>query len=330
MGMQRFTSVTVISLAAVFFLLLIGVIVTPLVHAADEPSAEAAEVTAPAIDLELMRAEIAAEDDPEMRAAMEEQFQLLESGQLDLQTLERDMRGHTDDGSVVLPENLRGGSTEGQTGGTLLPKEAQAELEKIFSQGTGDPSKDSHLREQAEKVMEKYGVEHPTFGGGDSEGRGGGMESGGSMREVFERGGGLEQRGEGFERAMLEHMAPEAREQMERLFDHDRAGGGRSEMERGERSEMEHGGRSDLERGGHSERERGSERAEREVGQREQEREHSRGSERETGGQERSERESMGSSQEREQGSSMRERESSEPRQMESPPHESMPEPPHP
>ncbi|MBI4353816.1 MAG: hypothetical protein HY595_01125, partial [Candidatus Omnitrophica bacterium] len=91
--MQRFARVTVVGLTAVFFLLLSLVIVAPLVHAVDEPSAEAAEASAPEMSLEHMRAEIAAEEDPELRAAMEEQLDLIESGQLDLQTLERDITG---------------------------------------------------------------------------------------------------------------------------------------------------------------------------------------------------------------------------------------------
>lgn len=228
MGMRSMMRVGMVGICT-FALFLVA---PTFAHAADESSdesfVEAAEVAgSPEIGLEHMREEIAAESDPELRAAMEEQLNLLESGQLDLQTLERETAfgapagtGETSGtgGSLSEAVTRQGflgppvdtGTGGGSQSGNAMPPDARAELEKIFSQGTGDPSKDSALREQAEQVMEKYGIEREQFGGG--------MESGGSMREAFERGGGLEQRGEGFERAMTEHMAPEAREQMERFM----------------------------------------------------------------------------------------------------------------
>ena len=231
----------------------------PVARAADGDVVEAAaEASASDASLDHIRAEIAAESDPELRTAMEEQLQLLESGQLDFQTIEREVAlgaptgaGETSGAGTRLADTLPGGGLVGPpvdigigggttgggtSGGDSLPPEARAELEAIFSQGSGDPSKDGHLREQAEQVFEKYGIEHPTFGGGgDYEGRGEGMEhsGGSSSREAFERGGAFEQRGEGFERAMTERMAPEAREQMERFM---------SERESMERGGMEHGG----------------------------------------------------------------------------------------
>ncbi|OGW91166.1 MAG: hypothetical protein A3D28_04875 [Omnitrophica bacterium RIFCSPHIGHO2_02_FULL_63_14] len=244
--------------------------------AADGTSAEAAEPSgAPGIAVEQIREAITAESDPELRAAMEEQLHLLESGELDFQTLERGPSlgapagageipgGRVADtfpggGVVGPPVDIGRGGTGGQTGGDSLPPEARAELEKIFSQGTGDPSKDGHLREQAEKVFEKYGVEGPTRidGDHDSEGQvtapreaferwersGGGQQADPATREQyremseqyqaeFERGGGVE-RG-------MEHMAPEAREQMERVMNERDMQG--HEMERGgmEREMME-------------------------------------------------------------------------------------------
>ena len=252
-------------------------------------AAEDASAASPALDLEHVRAAITAESDPELRAAMQEQLQLLESGQVDLQHLERDMivgvptgTGETTGTGGRLAETAPGvgfvgppvdiGTGGGATGGNYLPPEARAELEKIFSQGAGDPSKDGHLREQAEKVFEKYGIDRPApiDGDHDSEGRGGRTEGFGGGRDgqstspreafeqweqsdqgqrtdaatreqyremseqsqaEFERGGGLEQRGEGFERAMTEHMAPEAREQMERFMS-ERELTGREMMER--------------------------------------------------------------------------------------------------
>lgn len=272
----------------------------PVVRAADgdgDVVEAAAEADASDASLDHIRAGIAAESDPELRAAMEEQLQLLESGQLDFQTIEREVArgaptggGETSGAGTRLADTvpggglvgppvdigIGGGTTGGGTsGGDSLPPEARAELEAIFSQGTGDPSKDGHLREQAEKVFEKYGIDQPGRIDGDHnyEGRwsgSGGETAGGkegqttSPREAFEqwerseegqrtdsatreqyremseqyqaefeRGGGLEQRGEGFERAMTEHMAPEAREQMERFM---------NERESMERGGMEHGG----------------------------------------------------------------------------------------
>ena len=271
----------------------------PVVRAADGDVVEAAaEAGASDASLDHIRAEIAAESDPELRTAMEEQLQLLESGQLDFQTIEREVAlgaprgtGETTGAGTRLADTLPGGGLVGPpidigigdgtgggtSGGGYLPPEAREELEAIFSQGTGDPSKDGHLREQAEKVFEKYGIDQPGRidgdhdGDHDYEGRWSGGENAGGKegqttapreafeqwersedgqrtdsatreqyREMseqyqaeFERGGAFEQRGEGFERAMTEHMAPEAREQMERFM---------SERESMERGGMEHGG----------------------------------------------------------------------------------------
>jgi len=209
-----------------FEVLVLTFLVMPAARAADADAAEA-------VDLSAVRAAIEAESDPELRAIMTEELNALESrgGEMRLTEGERP-------GGLGAPE-LIGPPVEGGTkGGQYLPPAARAELEQIFSQGTGDPSKDGHLREQAEKVFEKYGIEHPeigSFGGKEGE-----MTS---PREAFERWQSseegqrtdsatmehyremseqyqaeFEQRGEGFERAMTEHMAPEAREQMERFM----------------------------------------------------------------------------------------------------------------
>jgi len=228
----------------------------PASWAADEDAAEAAQVETPEVSVEHIRAAIEAETDPELREAMADQLELLESGQLDFQTLEREVAlgappgpGETSRGFVGPPVDIRagGGTTEG--GGNYLPPEARAELEAIFSRRTGDPSKDGHLREEAEKVLEKYGVERTEMTSPreafeqweqseqgqrtDSATREQYREMSEQYQTEFEQRGGLEQRGEGFERAMTEHMAPEAREQMERFM------GERESMERGG---MEHGG----------------------------------------------------------------------------------------
>ena len=256
--------------------------------AADGTSAEAAETSgAPGIAVEQIREAITAESDPELRAAMEEQLHLLESGQLDFQTLERGPSLGAPTGAGETPgarvgempvwppidigTGGTGGQRGGQTSGNDLPPEARAELEKIFSQGTGDPSKDGHLREQAEKVFEKYGIERPEFGSDGQQGERTspqeaferwqhseeGVRADPATREQyremseqyqaeFERGGGSFERGGEFSDRAAEHMAPEAREQMERFMNERDTQG--HEMERGgmerEMMEREFGGPS--------------------------------------------------------------------------------------
>jgi len=208
---------------------------TPASWAADEDAVEAAQVETPEVTVEHIRAAIEAETDPELREAMEDQLELLESGQLDFQTLERELAlgappgpGETRGGFVGPPVDVGAGTGTTGSGGNYLPPEARAELEKIFSQGTGDPSKDGHLREQAEQVLEKYGVEHTEMTSPreafeqwerSEEGQRVDSATREQYREMSEQyQAEFEQRGEGFERAMTEHMAPEAREQMERFM----------------------------------------------------------------------------------------------------------------
>jgi len=157
------------------------------------------------VTLDQVRELIEAETDPELRAEMEAQLHLMESGQLDVHTIERELVSgapsarqdavggpRSSDGLLVGPP-IEIGMTGGATAGNYLPPEARAELEQLFQQGTGDPSQDGHLREQAEQIMEKYGIERPAEG---MEGRG-----------EFEHGGNME-------RAM-EQMGAETREQTE-------------------------------------------------------------------------------------------------------------------
>jgi len=95
---------------------------------------------------------------------------------------------------------LVGPPVEGQTG-EYLPPEARAQLEKLFQeQGTGDPAKDAHVREEAKRILKEYGIEHPDW----------------------------EHEGEWEKGDWKEHMSPEAHEQMERLYE----GEHHDEMER--------------------------------------------------------------------------------------------------
>jgi hypothetical protein len=166
----------------------------------------------------------------------------------------------------------------GRSGGESLPPDARRELQELFQQGTGDPnsSKDRELREKAGEILEKHGIDPREMGTG-REGQDGTPREGGttSPREAFEqwerseqgqrtdaatreqyremselsqtefdRAGGLEQRGEGFERAMTEHMAPEAREQMERFTNERELTGHEASPEGRETMEREFGGAS--------------------------------------------------------------------------------------
>jgi hypothetical protein len=118
--------------------------------------------------------------DPELAAEMEQQLQLLEAGQLNL-TAEGNAPSHAEGDGTAAPNqettsatNLSG-ATLGATaegglrleGGEELPPEALKELEELFSQGTGDPNSevDRELREKAEEIFEKYGIEPPDFEG---------------------------------------------------------------------------------------------------------------------------------------------------------------------
>ncbi len=204
-----------------------SLLVMPSVWAADEQAVEAAQVSD--ATLTEIRQAIAAETDPVLKAAMEEQLRLLETGQLDLTTLgheEKDLAlgapqltGTVPSGTTP-PEGLLGpprdkplpmpvvdiGGGPPIGGGDYLPPEARKELEELFKQGTGDPTseQDRELREKAHEILEKYGIEPRE------------MDHEGEWKE-----GEWQERGEGFERAYLEHMSPEAREQMERFYDHE-------------------------------------------------------------------------------------------------------------
>lgn len=185
----------------------------PSAQAAD---ADAAEVPAAEAMSEASHAQILQEieatraTDPELAAEMERQLSLFEAG--DLSTHELELGAPTGatgglDGGATLAEALPRQGYLGPpvddgappvTGGSgdYLPPAAREELETLFSQGTGDPNSetDRALREEAEKIMEKYGIEHDF------------------AQEGFEH----DERG--FEHA-LEQMPAEAHEQMERFFE---------------------------------------------------------------------------------------------------------------
>lgn len=197
----------------------------PRVWAADEAIAEASTLSFSEADRSqlLQSIEATRQSDPELATEMEQQLRLLESGELSHQDLALDARpaGELAVGAVPglaeLPGGLAGATPlpmpvvdiggdrlsppgGGQSGGEHLPPEARRELEELFQQGTGDPSspKDRELREKANEILEKYGVEAHEFEG---------HHEGGQPGE-----------GPGVPERAWEQMAPEAREQLERLY----------------------------------------------------------------------------------------------------------------
>ncbi len=239
------------------------VLASPSVWAADGTTAEAAPADA-VVPTEVsnetlthLRSAIAEETDPELRQTMEEQLQLLESGQLDLTTEMDVAQGAAPPSGEAgaqqtsrLADMLTGGRLAGQpidpgtggggTSGETLPPQARAELEKLFQEkGTGDPSKDGHVREEAEKILERYGIDPREIGPGREGGwQEGGWRDGnsdnldddtGSVLDGIGRGGfqnehdndSLFRGADALERLSpeaLEHMAPEARERLERVY----------------------------------------------------------------------------------------------------------------
>ena len=178
----------------------------PTVHAADEDTtAEAAPVEADAVSREQILQEIEATraTDPELAAEMEQQFKLWESGQLDL-TAGREMAfegsagatGGTTTGQGV-PE-LIGPPVDGTTGmPSYMTPELQDQLSQVYDGVASGQVSEQEARAKAEEIMREHGIEPREMGPGHE-------------------GTGSEQR-EAFERAM-EQMSPEAREQMERVF----------------------------------------------------------------------------------------------------------------
>ncbi len=223
--------------------------IVPSVFAADGDAAPAAGVLDDAGRQQILQTiEATRATDPELAAEMEQQLQLLESGQFDPRAIESE---HGRPGGAVpgealagaLPSSLPrggyvgppvdGGSGIGPRGNESLPPEVRSQLEQLFrEQGTGDPAKDGHVREQAEKILREHGIDPREVGPGHEgwEGRGWQDANGdnlddrtGSVGDA--RGRGLDRdlldRGAGIERSW-EQMSPEAREQLERFYgDHE-------------------------------------------------------------------------------------------------------------
>lgn len=179
-------------------LVVAGLVGMPSARTAD---AEAATLPAEANDesthAQILQA-IDTEPDPELKALMREELSRLESGELSPRDLELGAPPSTGEQPGAV----------GGTSGDYLPPAARQELEALFSQGTGNPSSqtDQALREEAEKIFEKYGIDPRELGPGhEGDSERGGMGGGHGREDV------------GLERA-FEQMSPEAREQMERFM----------------------------------------------------------------------------------------------------------------
>ncbi len=155
-----------------------------------ESTYEAVQPTTHSDDATLgqLRAAIEAESDPELKNVMKEQLQLVESGQLDLHTLEASTteRGSAQAAGAQVPAEQHGGPrlVEGlvPTGGLLgqpadgaaggfpaerLPAEVRTQLEKLFQEkGTGEPSKDANVRAEAERILKENGIDPREMGAG--------------------------------------------------------------------------------------------------------------------------------------------------------------------
>lgn len=216
-----------------FLLIIIAcvtVVAAPSAWAAPEDAAaEAAQVQAPEAEdmaLDHLRQAVAAETDPELRRVMEEQLQLVESGQLELGGRELALGAPAGDttgtsgspregpipGGLPMPgggqlgaPDLIGPPVEDQ--GTLpeyMTPALREQLFNVYDQVSSGVLSEQEARTQAETILREHGIDPREMGPGH-EGEG--------AHEGF---GGLREEGDGLDRAW-EQMSPEAREQLERL-----------------------------------------------------------------------------------------------------------------
>lgn len=190
--------------------------VTPSVWAADESTAEAAQVptgviepagvTEPTREQILQAIDATRQTDPELAAEMENQLRLFESGELDLRAEGGVPHGTTQEGDVTLgvsggipnagvAPGLVGPPVDGQQGEGMpsyMTPELREQLSTVFDRRGAGELTEEEARAQAETILQEHGVD---------------------PREV----------GPGHE-GELEHMSPEAREQMEQFFSEHEAG----------------------------------------------------------------------------------------------------------
>jgi hypothetical protein len=172
----------------------------------DESTAEAAQVPTavehPTRDQILQAIEETRLTDPELAAEMENQLQLLDSGELDLSAEGGVPHGTTQEGDVTLggsnraPIGFVGPPVDEQGEGmpSYMTPELQGQLGSVFDRVAAGELTEQEARAQADAILREHGIEVHDIEVQDLD------------------------RGAGFERAYMEQMSPEAREQMERFF----------------------------------------------------------------------------------------------------------------
>ena len=200
----------------------------PSAWAADESTAEAAQVPMsadhPTSEQILQAIETTRQTDPELAAEMENQLKLFESGELDLNA-ELGVQGGTTQGSDPTAEVSGGIRNAGLGAGLVGPPvedgqnatpsymtpELQGQLGSVFDRVATGELTEQEARAQAEAILQEHGIDPREMGPGHE----------GTFEHEGEWQG---DRGEGFERAYMEQMSPEAREQMEQFFSEHEAG----------------------------------------------------------------------------------------------------------
>ena len=192
----------------------------PSAWAADESTAEAAQVptgvteptgaTEPTHEQILQAIEATRQTDPELAAEMENQLELFESGELDLRAEGGVPHGTTQEGEITL--GVSGGiPNAGEGMPSYMTPELREQLSNVFDRRSGGELTEEQARAQAEAILQEHGIDPREMGPGHE--------------GTFEHEGDWQgDRGEGFERAYMEQMSPEAREQMERFFSDHEAG----------------------------------------------------------------------------------------------------------
>jgi len=186
--------------------------VMPSAWAADGDAAEAAQPGAPGLTHEQILQDIEATrlTDPELAQEMERQLQLLESGELTVEDLERDRAlglgapaGELPTGGelpmpVGIGPPVEGGTTSQDP--RVQAVQSDPRMQELREQFESGQLSEDQARERVFEILRDHGIE-------PAEGREGNHEEGESLehREEMER--------------AWEQMAPEAREQMERLYE---------------------------------------------------------------------------------------------------------------
>ena len=192
----------------------------------DQPAGEAAQpqtgASQPTREQILQAIEATRQTDPELAAEMENQLKLFESGELDLRAEGAVSHGRPQEGDGVsqLSGGIRnagagaglvGPPVDGQQGEGMpsyMTPELQGQLGSVFDRvGTGELT-EQEARAQAEAILREHGIDPQEMGSGRE-------ETGDHWQG---------DRGEGFERAYMERLSPEAREQMEQYFTEHEAG----------------------------------------------------------------------------------------------------------